>query len=82
MLKEYKIKEPIWSTNSIGILDKRLMENDLIVSITYKTSDGTLLYPNKYIIRRKEVHKYPKQFLKNKTLYIIPIDKLEILDTN
>ena len=76
-MDKYKIKTPIWKTKSIGIAEQRL-NNDLLVEIEYKQSNGDRSYPYTYIVRRNVVDKYPKQLVKGNNLIIIPIAELEI----
>jgi hypothetical protein len=73
----YSIKTPIWKTKSIGIAEQRL-NDDLLVEIEYKQTDGKRLYPHTYIVRKNSVDKYPKQLVKGNNLVIIPISELEI----
>ena len=75
-MKEYVIKEPIWSTRSVGIADYRLSE-DLMVSISYKDQNGNQVFPGKFLVKRDIARKYPTQILKKDLkLYIIPIKDL------
>ena len=76
-MNKYKIKTPIWKTKSVGIAKQRL-EDDLLVEIEYKQSNGDRLYPHTYIVRKDAVDKYPKQLVKGNNLIIIPIAELEI----
>ena len=71
------IKTPIWKTKSIGIATQRL-DDDLLVEIEYKQSDGNRLYPYTYIVRKATTDKYPKQRVMGNDLVIIPISELEI----
>ena len=71
------IKTPIWKTKSIGIATQRL-DDDLLVEIEYKQSDGNRLYPYTYIVRKDTTDKYPKQRVMGNDLVIIPISELEI----
>jgi hypothetical protein len=76
-LNKVIIKEPIWSTRSVGIADLRIGLNDedeIFVEISYKTADGKRLYPGTYILSRKEADRYPTKILWNGlVLRIIPI---------
>ena len=76
-MNKYKIKTPIWKTKSIGIAEQRL-NDDLLVEIEYKQSDGNRLYPYTYIVRKDTTDKYPKQRVMGNDLVIIPISELEI----
>ena len=79
-MKEYVIKEPIWSTRSVGIADYRLSE-DLLVSISYKDKDGNQVFPGKFLVKSAIAKTYPTQKIKsnpagNLRLHIIPIKDL------
>ena len=75
-MKEYVIKEPIWSTRSVGIADYRL-KDDLLVDISYKDKSGSLLFPGEFLIKKDIAKTYPIQKLRgNLILYIIPIADL------
>ena len=76
-MNKYSIKCPIWKTKSIGIAESRLKENDLIVDIEYKTSDGKKLYPNTYLVNKDFAKKYPRQNVSGVNLIIIPIKDLD-----
>jgi hypothetical protein len=76
-MNKYKIKTPIWKTKSIGIAEQRLDDN-LLVEIEYRQSNGEKLYPHTYIVRKDAVAKYPRQIVKGSNLVIIPISELEI----
>ena len=76
-MNKYIIKTPIWKTKSIGIAEQRL-NNDLLVEIEYRQSNGDRLFPDTYIVRKDSVNKFPKQQVKGNNLIIIPISELEI----
>ena len=76
-MREYNISEPIWYNRSIGIADHRL-NDDLLVSITYKDRHGNRVWPEKYLITRDFASQYPTKNVKNNTLYIIPINDLPV----
>ena len=73
----YSIKTPIWKTKSIGIAEQRL-NNDLLVEIEYKQTNGNRLYPDTYIVRKNTIDNYQRQIVKGNNLVIIPISELEI----
>ena len=75
-LQKIIIHEPIWSTNSIGIAEDKLID-DLEVEIDYKKSDGTRLYPNTFFLSKIEAMEYPSQIIKGIKLKIIPIKDLK-----
>jgi hypothetical protein len=73
----YTIKEPIWSSRSIGVAEYRL-NKDLLVNISYKDTYGNILFPGKFLIKKEIGRTYPVQHIKNGvSLYIIPIKDLE-----
>ena len=76
-MNKYKIKTPIWKTKSIGIAEQRL-NNDLLVEIEYKQTNGNRLYPDTYIVRKNTTDNYQRQTVKGSNLVIIPISELEI----
>ena len=76
-MEMYSIKTPIWKTKSIGIAEQRL-NNDLLVEIEYKQTNGNRLYPDTYIVRKNTTDNYQRQIVKGNNLVIIPISELEI----
>ena len=76
-MEMYSIKTPIWKTKSIGIAEQRL-NNDLLVEIEYKQTNGNRLYPDTYIVRKNTTDNYQRQTVKGSNLVIIPISELEI----
>ena len=76
-MDKYKIKTPIWKTKSIGIAEQRL-NNDLLVEIEYKQTNGDRLNPDTYIVRKNTIDNYHRQIVKGNNLVIIPISELEI----
>ena len=76
-MEMYSIKTPIWKTKSIGIAEQRL-NNDLLVEIEYKQTNGDRLYPHTYIVRKNTIDNYQRQIVKGNNLVIIPISELEI----
>ena len=76
-MNKYKIKTPIWKTKSIGIAEQRL-DDDLLVEIEYKQTNGDRLYPHTYIVRKNTIDNYQRQIVKGNNLVIIPISELEI----
>ena len=76
------IKEPIWKDRCVGIADHRVGckdDDELLVGISYRTKDGAKLYPDTYIISRREINEYPTKPLWNgMVLRLVPIDKLRI----
>jgi len=78
-MREYRISEPIWSDRSIGIADYRL-NDDLLVSITYKDKHGNRVWPDKYLITKDFARQYPinADMVKGTNLHIIPIKDLPV----
>ena len=76
-MNKYTIGKPIWdggfSERCIGIAEFRL---PCIVNISYKDKLGNLVYPDKYIIKKSDVKKYPIKTISNVSLRIIPISRL------
>lgn len=73
-----KIKEPIWMSKSIGIASKRTFA-DLEIEIMYKDKFGNRVYPATYKIKKEDITKYPIKYCERTKLYIVPINKLEII---
>lgn len=81
MLK-YDIKKPMWGSQSVGIAARRLkVDTTMEVTISYKDSDGQLLYPFKYRMATKRMKTYPTQRLKGGiVLHIVPIADFEAVE--
>lgn len=76
-MAHFSIREPIWSSRSIGIADNRISEQNTI-ECTYRTKDGTRLYPDVIMLTRQQLNQYPTQKIKGGvTLRIIPLKVLD-----
>lgn len=71
------IKEPIWSSKSVGIATYKVIGKILIVKILYKDKLGNRVYPGTYWMLSTKARSYP---IENHgvLLYIIPIDDFEV----
>lgn len=78
MKNKLKIKEPIWISKSIGIAAKRTFA-DLEIEILYKDKYHNKVFPAKYFIKKEDIITYPVKYCGKVKLYIVPIDKLEII---
>jgi hypothetical protein len=78
MKNKLKIKEPIWISRSIGIAAKRAFA-DLEIEILYKDKYGNRVFPATYFIKKEDIIKYPIKYCGKTKLYIVSIDKLEIV---
>lgn len=72
-MKEIIIHSPIWTTRSVGLAEKALTDDIIVVKITYRTSDGERLFPGSYWMERKKIITYPVQIVKGVKLRIVPI---------
>lgn len=81
----FKIKEPIWSSKSIGLLKSRVDTYpdyfDIYIEITYQNKQGNRTYPDKYYLQAKDIKKYPIYTKNKNSFYIIPIKDLKIVTT-
>jgi hypothetical protein len=72
-----RIKEPIWSTKSVGIAEEIILRaSETHVEILYENIRGWRLWPNEYVISKEKALKYPVKMVKGRTLRIIPIAAL------
>lgn len=71
----FEIREPIWATNSVG-LDNDRLDEDNYIRIIYKDKSGNKLFPDEYYIEGEKAATYPIQTIGRKTLRIIPIKDL------
>ena len=71
------IRSPIWKTQSVGIADRKIVD-DIEVVITYLTIDGDRLYPGLYFMKRDKARSYPCQIWRGVRLRIIPIADFEL----
>ena len=79
-MKKVKIKVPIWSTQSIGIAERKITEEDIAVEILYKNKAGDRVYPHTYLVNAREAHNKPRDYRKGVTLILFKIDELRIKD--
>ncbi|MEO7399063.1 MAG: hypothetical protein ABIW84_10905, partial [Ilumatobacteraceae bacterium] len=84
MTHELEILEPIWKNRSIGVALHQVHPDDLIkITIAYKKKDGELAYPDAWLIKAVDVHRYPiKHKKKGIGLHEVPIADLYTLDQN
>lgn len=77
-MRKIVIHAPIFSSNSIGIADKKITE-DLVVEIDYTNRHGDRPYPHPFYLDKSEALKYPIKIQKGTALRIIPIpDMVEL----
>lgn len=76
----YRIKEPIWETESVGIADHRVKGDDTMeVRIAYKDKQDNLVYPNRYTMTTEKIRTYPTKVVKGGVkLHIVPIVDFDI----
>lgn len=72
------IKAPIWKTKSIGV-NKKIIKDDLMVEILYKTENEERLYPGIYFMHKHRALQYPIQDVSGVKLCIIPIHDFIVL---
>jgi hypothetical protein len=76
---EVDIKEPIWKApSSVGVNIPDNYSGPVKISISYRKRDGTLLYPNPWIVDTRFIRNFPTRIMRrNVKLYIIPINLIE-----
>jgi len=76
-INKYKIKEPVWKDNSIGIADFRLREA-LQVDITYKNKNKERIFPDTYIINNPNLIDRDYQTIQGRKIYKFLISELNV----
>ncbi len=76
-INKYKIKEPVWKDNSIGIADFRLKEA-LQVDIIYKNKKKERIFPDTYIINNPNLVDRDYQTIQGRKIYKFLISELDI----
>jgi hypothetical protein len=76
-INKYKIKEPVWKDNSIGIADFRLREA-LLVDVTYKNKNKERIFPDTYIINNPNLVDRDYQTIQGRKIYKFLISELDI----
>lgn len=77
----YTIREPIWSTRSIGIADERVGGDKLVeIRISYRDKEGVLMYPHRYLMRSTQIRTYPTKLAKGVKLYIVPMKDFTVTE--
>lgn len=79
MIKEIKIKEPIWSTKSVGLNTGGLGdENEVDVKILYQDKHDNLVFPGTFRMKVKDINTYPVQTMWGYVkVHIVPIAILQ-----
>lgn len=82
MSVKVEIKEPIWNGGNpaIGIADFRVKGADRIIAkISYKKEDGTLMFPETYIMGAGKLKSYPTKVVgKGIKVYVAPLTDWEV----
>jgi hypothetical protein len=74
------IKEPYWSRSAFGIAEREMVgRSEILVECSYKKSDGSLLYPDRYKMRSHKACCYPTMMARGTKLHIIPIRDFEVI---
>ena len=76
-INKYKIKEPVWKDNSIGIADFRLREA-LLVDVTYKNKNKERIFPDTYIINNPNLVDRDYQTIQGRKIYKFLISELNV----
>ena len=76
-INKYKIKEPVWKDNSIGIADFRLREA-LLVDVTYKNKNKERIFPDTYIINNPNLVDRDYQTIQGRKIYKFLISELDV----
>ena len=76
-INKYKIKEPVWKDNSIGIADFRLKEA-LQVDIIYKNKKKERIFPDTYIINNPNLVDRDYQIIQGRKIYKFLISELDV----
>lgn len=79
MIRKITIKEPIWSTKSVGLNVGGLGDENLVnVNIAYKDKYENLVFPGTFQMKVKDIAKYPVQLKWGYVrLHIVPIKVLQ-----
>lgn len=77
----YNIKKPIWNKKAVGIAAHRIkVDTMMYVTISYKDTEGNLVYPHLYKMPTRKMREYETQDLASGIkLHIIPIKDFEVL---
>lgn len=77
-MSHFKIKEPWWKKNAVGLAERDMTEEVLTVEILYKDKNGKRLYPDPLYIRRNKAMMCQKDKVRKTglPLRIVPIDQL------
>lgn len=76
---ELEILKPWWDGEKVGIAERRLVDGaTMAITIAYRDSGGTLLYPYIYKMPCRKIKKYPTYIAKGTKLFIVPIKDFEV----
>ena len=81
-MSHFKIKEPYWKYNAVGLAEKDMTSDTLIVEILYKNVSGNREYPGVFTISKNKAM-LGREHIVKKTgtrLRIVPINQLERKD--
>ena len=78
-MRKLKIKEPIWNGRRIGIAS--YIQDDIEIEILAKNKEGIKHFPNKFILYRKDMLKYPvyDHFRRGVPVRVVPIADLAVV---
>lgn len=76
------IKEPIWSTRSLGIAEQRVKGDTMMeVRVSYKDKQGNLMYPYRFLMQTTQIRKYPTKVVRGGVrVHIVPIKDFGVVD--
>ena len=77
-MRKIKIKQPIWKDRSVGIAS--YIYDDIEIEILAKNKDGVKHFPNKFLVHKQDLIRYPVQtFSKGVPVRIVPIKELSVI---
>ena len=77
-MRTITIRKPIWDGLKVGIAEYKLAGGEVAINIDYTDKRGELLWPETFLLTKREAMHYPQQKVRGTTLRIIPIDELRI----
>ena len=75
-MRTITIRKPIWDGLKVGIAEYKLVGGEVAINIDYTDKHGELLFPDTYLLTKREAMHYPQQKVRGTTLRIIPIEEL------
>jgi hypothetical protein len=80
-VSNFKIREPYWSKNAVGLDQSKMTEDILSVDISYKDKAGNKMYPETLYIAKGLALHFPTYVVrtgyKSVILRLVPLDALK-----